>query len=197
MDKIVVRLKDKTSTHWLAEQQVSIVGDKPVKVEKTGRVNRLIKGGVIEQVSNKYYLDYHQKKGETTDETTDEAAGEGSGSDEEAKAQFDIHLQEAENALTDEDFEYAAEEISKAKELGHSEKLDELESLLGDMQKEKFDKVVEMVDEALGKEIIREGQKGFVYKQKTVAEDKESLYHLVFKDEKIQDELAGKLSSDE
>ncbi len=146
MSKIIVRCKDKTTTHWLAAQNKSVVGDIPAVVEHTEYVTRCIRSGVFEQVELKEYEHFHKKLAKTDDDKAD------------------VILEVFDNAIDNMDIDLATKQVAKLKAFGL--KGNKLRSINGKLTRarQKFekeqeqnardDKALDLVTECIEKEVL-------------------------------------------
>lgn len=192
MNKIYIRLKDKTSTYWLAEQGVSLVGEIPKRVEKSGFVSKLLKNGVAETISDefaeKYLLAGEEKK----------EAIHGEKKANELSKQVRIIT----DKIKDGKFDLAGQIIAKAeKEFGDSavEVLETVKTQLkeavdeADNELEEKKEIMAVITSAIDLKIIIKDQNGYSIDGKVVAETEEAIIGYLLKSKKSRTAIEKKI----
>lgn len=192
MDKIYIRLKDKTSTYWIAEQSVSLVGEIPKEVEKSGFVTKLLKNGVAETVSDEFAKKYLQDNEQKEEAQKDEKKAD--------------DLQKQIRIITDKikegKFDLANQIIVKVENLyGESGKLallvvkEELKEQILQAEKEKkeTEEVLKLITSAIEGKIIVQDKNGYSIDGKVVAETEEAMIGYLLKSKKNRNTIEKKV----
>lgn len=192
MGKIYVRLKDKSSTYWITEQDISLVGELPKQVEKTQFVSNLLKHGVIEIVSEDF-----AKKFNLSDSEKEEAKKE-----EQREKDLNDLIDAALERLDEKNVTLAKQIIDKIeKEYGQSDRLDELkkafESKIETMEEEAeaLEVIKELIEKSLEAKIIIKDESGYSIDGKIIAETDEELVGYLTKSKKVRNTIEKKLAN--
>lgn len=196
MDKIWIRLKDKTSTFWLAEQSVSLVGEIPKEVNKTGFVSKLLKNGVAENVNPEFAKKYFLSK-EDKDEANEK---------EKQVKEMEKQVRIIEDKIKEGNLDLAQQLIAKCdKEFGDiASKMiailkKELEGRVKELEAEKEQKeeVENLIIKTMEAKVVVKDENGFSIDGKIVAETEEELIGYIMKSKKVRTSLEKKLEKPE
>jgi vacuolar-type H+-ATPase subunit I/STV1 len=189
MDKIYLRLKDKTSTFWLAEQGISLVGEIPKLVEKTHFVSKLLKNGVAEIVSSDFARKYFQ-----SDEDRQKAFEA-----EQAKAEMDSAYDAIAGLIKKEEFQQADVSLKEFKVKYPDEDTttlhDEIKEGLEELKahEEKKGEIRSLIEKAIQEKLIVMNSNGYSIDGKIVAENEDTLIKYLIRSNKIRASLEKKL----
>lgn len=194
MTKIYCRLKDKTSTFWLGEQQLSFVGEIPKRVEKTGFVTRLLKNGVIEPVSDEFAEKYHMsteekeqalKKEESINEIKKQAKIT---TDKIKEGDFELALKLIEQI--DKKFGDDASDVVETLKVELSEHIEEAEEA-----EEEKKETMALITSAIENKLIVKDQNGYSINGKIVAETDDAIIGYIQKSKKVRNAIIKKLEA--
>ena len=200
MGEIYIKLKDKTSTYWLAEQGVSLIGEIPKRVVKTAFVSKLLKNGVAETVSDEF-----AKKYLLSDEEKTKAFQY-----KEDESKFKDQIEVIANKIKSGELTLAKQLIEKAKidlmsfgpqfidENGHlltdvklqlKDKKDSVDKELGEIEQ-----IKSLIEGAIQAKIIVLNSNGYSIDGKVVAETEDSIVNYLLKSKKNRTEIETKVN---
>lgn len=188
MGKILVKLKDKTSTVHIFEQKVSLVGEVPHEVEETQYVKKMLAIGCIVKAKDSEKKAWDAKKHgqvKTPKEDKDEK-------DKQLKYEkLQETLKTFDQAIKDGDLDKAEKLLGEAVKLSNKTTVANQAKVLQGKQARKAQEaeVLNLANAAIEKELIKKEETGYTIDGKVIAETEPALINYLINSKKVREGL--------
>lgn len=193
-EKVLVKLKDKTSTLRIFEQGISLVGERPAYVEETPFVKKLLVNGCLVK-AKEAELKAWDNRAENNKAAKSKAQKEKEDKDKKY-VEFQAKVKEVETALDSGELETAATLLKEAEKLGGKNSVDQLKKVLQGKESRKAQEaeILNLANAAIEKGLIEKGENGYSIDGKIVAETESALVNYLINSKKVREAIQKQLA---